>query len=593
MPPAQMAKHHISVALIQEMCVESPHVLVRGASVRKSPLLSGVPLRAVLLPELMKVAKDRPFYTWTVSDLVTKPELARYCIAAQDVQEAVEDVSGLVMHGDTLTWIREDAMRPRPALRITPAKATTAPLAAGASAGAGAGSGADASAGAGAGTSASTSDPPHPPLIVRPIPSPPRPSPTSKPSSVATGGRTAGATGSGGAGFGAGGSAAGGESGVGATGTAPTGEVVPRLKLFDLISGNRKAWSQRVWVSPAASGTTWSAATASGLGFTMLSWNILADKEAVKDRTTFQATGPWLDRLPVIIARILSLRCDVLCLQELQTGNRAGVDNHVTVFMSALEAHGYQCIPHMGDRQATTMLCFRRAMFELVGHPIRSVSDLLQMAERSGRVIEHFNRFSTRFVLAMLRHRTSQRLVLACSGYANVPLEGEGRYAHYKPLLDALVTTQAITIFADEFKAYGHMAPAVVWGVDMNNRTSEPAVQYLLQGGNVPREVVASLTEQAERDGRRAPPFPLSPCATYKDAYVVALGHAPAYTNCNHSKGFVGDIDHVFFLPEKLEAVGVLDVYPWSSAIHPDVPKLPNAVVPSDHVPLVVRFALQ
>ena len=52
-------------------------------------------------------------------------------------------------------------------------------------------------------------------------------------------------------------------------------------------------------------------------------------------------------------------------------------------------------------------------------------------------------------------------------------------------------------------------------------------------------------------------------------------------------------IDYIFFTPRVLKPVMVMETYPWSKSIHPSPPRLPNGVIPSDHLPLLAAFVFE
>jgi mRNA deadenylase 3'-5' endonuclease subunit Ccr4 len=78
----------------------------------------------------------------------------------------------------------------------------------------------------------------------------------------------------------------------------------------------------------------------------------------------------------------------------------------------------------------------------------------------------------------------------------------------------------------------------------------------------------------------------------FASASVAVTGKELQFTESNRNSGFCETIDYVFFTPQRLRAVACIGDYPWSKAIHPEIPALPNKFMPSDHLPLKAVFEL-
>lgn len=361
-----------------------------------------------------------------------------------------------------------------------------------------------------------------------------------------------------------------------------------KSKYYSVIQELAGAWGERrtVWASGGGVGAP---------RFSVLSWNILAEYMAVRARSTMRLTGPWSQRMNVIVARILALRPNIVCLQEVQVRSHdaadgRGGDNHAAQLLAALAPFGYEGHYAAGERSATALLMWDRA-FRLQT-PVVDVADMapdmLMRPDTHQALAAALSLYSNRVILAQLVHCDTSRTVLACCGHANVPLNRSKDYSHYLPLSDCVVT--ALTLEYVRRATTPFTPAAVVWGVDLNSHKDDPAVHYVLDG-RLSSDTEAKVAAQADRDLCRS--FPSSVGRhqlTLSSAYRDVLGHTPAYTNANPETGFVGSIDYVFYSSDTLRAVSALDVYPWSRTLHPGVPQLPNRAIPSDHLPLFATF---
>ena len=112
------------------------------------------------------------------------------------------------------------------------------------------------------------------------------------------------------------------------------------------------------------------------------------------------------------------------------------------------------------------------------------------------------------------------------------------------------------------------------------------------EAGGAASTALQAVRSQALRDGISWFPHTFrSHSVPLASAYRKVLGRSLPYTNVNPKTDFVGAIDYIFYSPDVLRPLGVLDVYPWSRTLHPTVPLLPNRAVPSDHLPLLATFA--
>lgn len=172
----------------------------------------------------------------------------------------------------------------------------------------------------------------------------------------------------------------------------------------------------------------------------------------------------------------------------------------------------------------------------------------------------------------------------------------------------------AVRAWVEEGRAAAADDVGVVIGLDANSLPGSAAALYLTGGGVPARHVVHA---QAVVAGLRAPvvgighPLPLAsacvprahpyvpsrvcrahwvcaferPSRAPRRSYERVLGREPSWTNMNYATGFVGAID---VIATNLAPVGVYDVPErpaWGLVV------MPNAVMPSDHVPLEAVLA--
>ena len=363
----------------------------------------------------------------------------------------------------------------------------------------------------------------------------------------------------------------------------------PSSPYHGIIEELTPRWAERkhVWVPDSD--------LVDGNRITVLSWNILAEYMAAKHARTAKLTGGWPRRMQVIVARILALRPNVVCLQEVQVrshGCTDGSDQHADALMSALAPYGYEGAYSNGERSSTALLLWDRTLRPSAN--ITPVEDIIPPSSCTPDVRAALRMYTSRVVVARLTHVATGRPVVACCGHAGVPLVrgpgGDDEFAKYIPLMDSIVAATALDT-ARSSAAAGGVAPAILWGVDFNSSVDDAAVRYAVDGRLAPG-LASTVRSQALRDGISWFPHTFrSHSVPLASAYRKVLGRSLPYTNVNPKTDFVGAIDYIFYSPDVLRPLGVLDVYPWSRTLHPTVPLLPNRAVPSDHLPLLATFA--
>lgn len=344
----------------------------------------------------------------------------------------------------------------------------------------------------------------------------------------------------------------------------------------------------------------------------VLSFNVLAEHMARKDPLT---RSDWRSRRRLTVRAILHHAPGLVCLQEVQTREHAGE------LLAALDAAGYDgAYNDEVPTKNTVLLAWRRGAFEVIetwnGVPLveAAARALARRGEDAGggsAADAHLRRAAAslplaasfnaklgkrRVIYARLRHVTSGRPLLLCSAHTNVPLEpapliGGGRgqprdvMAEWLPLLDVQLFVAEADLAVRRFAQVGGDPPesvGVIMCLDANSLPGSAAALYLT-GGGVP--VGHPVHAQAVAAGLRAPVTGISHPLRLGSAYGGVLGREPSWTNMNYGSGFVGAIDVIATNLAPLAALDVPERPRWGLVV------MPNAVMPSDHVPLEAVLA--
>lgn len=453
---------------------------------------------------------------------------------------------------------------------------------------------------------------------------------------VGTVGGSGGGAGDGGAAVGgsaAGGAGgeAGGEAGLHSTAAPPVDKGsagADTAELTVLPSGLSKADIQGMWdsrpvlVAPSVDLSK---------DFGVLSWNSLADYMAKKDKTAYkQPGGGWKHRSSLIVDRILFRAPDIVCLQEVQK------EAHADELLRSIAPHGYVGVFNDSvPGRNTVVLAWNTNTFELVPgcvwHGLQLLPEvnkaegpgdadlndatyhIYRAAHRLALQHKHRALAKQRVVFALLRHLRKGNLVLACSLHTNVPLlaphatSREQLDASWLPLAEIEWCLAEIALHRQAAVDHG-LADSpdeveIVIGVDANSKPDSAAALYLTQGGVPDGHLVEEDAAQFDTSVRGASigwagishPLPL------RSAFRSVAEREPDYTTINHKTAFIAPIDYIATSAVPLV---VLDVYPWPrsallpfaspSAKHPrgwPTPILPNAVIPSDHLPMEACIA--
>lgn len=329
--------------------------------------------------------------------------------------------------------------------------------------------------------------------------------------------------------------------------------------------------------------------------FAILSYNILSDKYATPQMYGYTPAWAlvWDYRKEYILQEIMSYNADIYCLQELEMGQ------YEDYFEPKLKQHDYESLFWPKSRARTMREDERRhvdgcatfynsRVYRLVDKHLIEFNQIALQRPDFKKTEDIFNRVMTKdnvAAVAMLEHRVTGAKLLV----ANAHVHWDPQFCDVKLVQSAMLMEQLETIgnrFAKmptvtkpenggQAPKYttGKQIPTVICG-DFNSTPDSGVYEFFSQGSAPPDH----------------PEFKNHTYGTYtseglKHAYALRS----AYNNIgelpltNHTPGFRGAIDYIWYTTNSLSASGVLgEVDP---AYLSRVVGFPNAHFPSEYVP--------
>ncbi|KAL2916635.1 Protein angel 2 [Polyrhizophydium stewartii] len=317
-----------------------------------------------------------------------------------------------------------------------------------------------------------------------------------------------------------------------------------------------------------------------------MSFNVLAPSLVLANRWLYRHTPRRFvdDRTASLLRLITALRCDVVCLQELEQGLFEGA------FTQALSEHAGVYMKRTGDQLDGVAVFVNKDRFEIVH------AELVEYAKLAAG-----DRDNVAVVCLLACKRTGRRTIVANTHLLWNPKRGDIKLLQMQALLDAVARVQ---------DAYGDAGVPAVFVGDFNMVPNSMLYNYvvgadvppesewhakLISGQRRPSEAERVMLE-ADIDAIVAPPNP--------HAFWLASAYAP-HTHSNGDsmastwhQGGRELVDFVFYGsrrgfgigedgPHGIRLESLLNL-PEST----DMRMLPNRFHPSDHLPLVVQFQL-
>ncbi|WFD22438.1 poly(A)-specific ribonuclease [Malassezia equina] len=336
--------------------------------------------------------------------------------------------------------------------------------------------------------------------------------------------------------------------------------------------------------------------------FAVLSYNILCKKYATAQMYGYTPSWAldWDYRKEFILQEIISYGADICCLQEVETGE---FDQY---FEPKLKQNAYEGIFWPKSR-AKTMREDERVrvdgcatfinsqVYQIVDKRLIEFNQIALQRPDFKKTEDIFNRVMTKdniASIAMLEHRkTGAKLIVA-----NAHMHWDPEFRDVK-LVQAAVLMEQLEVAGDTFAkmppqvtlesgvsaptyASGKDIPTVVCG-DFNSTPDSGVYEFLSQGlapGNhedFMNHTYGTYTSEGLRHGY-----------ALRSAYQQ-IGELP-FTN--HTPGFSGTIDYIWYTTNSLAASGLLGEV--DTGYLSRVVGFPNAHFPSDHVCILAEFKM-
>lgn len=345
----------------------------------------------------------------------------------------------------------------------------------------------------------------------------------------------------------------------------------------------------------------------------MLTYNILSEYYCTKKQFPY-CEDQWLrweNRLPVILAEILQLDADVVCLQEVMP---AVFEEEL---LPVLEEHGYS--GNYVQKMAKTEGC---AMF-VKGEKLGEVQfDCLILADRFANTLG-----TAPAAFPVLSFNVAQRSEVAQAAtftFNGVPITVCNSHLYWNPQEPDLKAVQACLVM-DWLNTLvpDHENHAVIWAGDFNSlplKTKTDMFDKTIPPGGLVSGVYTLLTQGRLNLDHPDHPFsrqqqarhprmegsdsadcwelkPLHNARVLASSFAVVNGREdvpafkcePRYTN--YTGSFKGTLDYVFYSQNgTITPLEVLDI-PRESLLAAEV-ALPNSKFPSDHLPMMTKFCV-
>lgn len=368
-----------------------------------------------------------------------------------------------------------------------------------------------------------------------------------------------------------------------------------------------RAWIQRD--AAAAAGDREGAAQLS-----VLSYNVLSEYYCSKKQFPYCEDRwlSWEHRLPVIVAELLQLRADVICLQEVMP---AVFEDEL---LPVLQEHGY--VGSYAQKMAKTEGCAMFVNAEKIGEV---QFDCMVLAERFAATLG-----TAPAAYPHLGYSLAQRSEVAQA--ATFTLNGVqitvcNSHLYWNPQEPDLKAVQACLVLdwlnSTTAPRENH---AVIWAGDFNSlplKTKADGFDRTIPPGGLLSGVYTLITEGRLNVEHPHHPFSRQPQSRHahmegsdsadcwelkplRNSRVLASSFAvvnsrddlpackcePRYTN--YTGSFKGTLDYIFYSPDGglLTPVEVLDI-PRESLLAAEV-ALPNCKFPSDHLPVMAKFVV-
>jgi len=331
----------------------------------------------------------------------------------------------------------------------------------------------------------------------------------------------------------------------------------------------------------------------SRIGFTMLTYNVLAEIYATPDAYPYCASWalPWNYRRRNILRELLSYRADVMCLQEVQADHFENFLEPELAKCNYAGIHKCKTREFMGQygKMDGCAIFYRRDKFVLLPNGVNDVEFNSIARSRHSQDKRTLNR--------LLKDNVAQVLVLEMTAphpasrrqlvIANTHINASPEFADVK-LWQTQMLLQEVERVMTQISGGTQQVPLVIAG-DFNSLPGSDPHSLLANGGLQPQEDPHGLLQQLPL--RHA--FPLRSAMATVGAHVNASAEShevqkmePPYTN--FTAHFVGTLDYLWYTVDRLAVGGLLEMV--DDRLVQEHTALPSPLFSSDHVPLLAEF---
>ncbi|CDK29579.1 unnamed protein product [Kuraishia capsulata CBS 1993] len=330
--------------------------------------------------------------------------------------------------------------------------------------------------------------------------------------------------------------------------------------------------------------------TESSNAFTVMSYNTLCQHYATPSMYKFVPSWAlnWEYRRDHLTKEVMSVGTDIICLQEVESRT------YDEYWVPLMEKAGYKGVFYCKSRARTMSekgakkvdgcaTFYKTSKFELSEKKLLEYGYIVMGQDKFKKTEDVFNRFMNKdnigAVLVLTHISTDTKIIVV------------NTHLHWDPAFNDVKTLQ-VGVLLDELQQmtkrlakYGppsemQKIPLVVCG-DLNSQTNSAVYQLFSQG---------TVKEHSDIEGRDYGKFTeegFSHPFHFSSAYN-SIGELP-FTNL--SPTFTDVIDYIWYTTPTLVVKGLL------GQVDPDYLKnvigLPDPEIPSDHIPLVVKFEIK
>ncbi|KAI7825219.1 Endonuclease/exonuclease/phosphatase [Gamsiella multidivaricata] len=361
--------------------------------------------------------------------------------------------------------------------------------------------------------------------------------------------------------------------------------------------------SEREWVMLEDN----SAPTATGSDtFTVFCYNILAEKYATPQMYGYTPSWAlaWEYRKELILQEILAYSADIVCLQELESGQ------YEDYFKDQMKQQGDYDGVFWPKSRAKTMpekdrrtvdgcaILFKASKFNLIDKHLVEFNHLALQRPDFRQTDDIFNRVMTKdniAVIAFLQHKETQNRVVVSNTHIHWdPIFKDVKLVQVAMLMDELdkLSTQwaALPLPGSDLVQHqsssalggnGGKLPTLICG-DFNSEPNSGVYEFLTKG---------AVAQGHDDFGDHAYGTYTTEGLSHKMTLRSSYSHVNELPFTNYTPSYVAVIDYIFYSASHLSVLGLLGGV--EKEYMGRCVGIPNAHFPSDHIPILSEFKNQ